>query len=54
MNESKKPNTLDGIELYKLSNQLRKVLICCILNFMVLTNDQINNMFNQSNNSYLS
>lgn len=53
MNKSKKPNTLDGIELYRLTKKLRIILICCLLNFIGIENKKINELFNTSNNEKL-
>ena len=39
MNKSQKPNTLDGIELYKLTGKLRILLICCVLSFIGMDGD---------------
>jgi len=49
----KKPNVKDGTELYKLNHKLRKLLLCCMLNFVGFNNDEINRIFKKSNNSYL-
>lgn len=40
--KAKKPFAKDGIELYHLTNQIRKLLICCVLNFVGFSNEQIN------------
>ena len=53
MNKSKKPNTLDGLELYILTKKLRILLICCLLNFIGIENKRINKLLNESNNSKL-
>lgn len=53
MNKSEKPNTLDGLELYDLTKKLRILLICCVLNFIGIENNRINELFNKSNNSKL-
>lgn len=53
MNKSKKPNTLDGLELYNLTKKLRILLICCLLNFIGIENKRINELLNESNNSKL-
>lgn len=53
MNKSKRPNTLDGIELYNLTKKLRILLICCLLNFIGIENKRINELLNKSNNSKL-
>jgi len=53
MNKSKKPNTLDGLELYDLTKKLRILLICCLLNFIGIENIRINELLNKSNNSKL-
>ena len=49
----KKKNVLDGIELYYLNHKLRKILLCCMLNFIGFDNEEINRIFKKSNNSYL-
>lgn len=54
MEKSKKPNTLDGKELYDLTHKLRKLLICCILQFIGFEYKKINDIFNKSNSSILS
>lgn len=53
MNKSKKPNTLDGLELYRLTKKLRIILICCLLNFIGIENKKINELLNKSNNDKL-
>lgn len=50
----KKPNVKDGYALYILNHKLRKVLLCCMLNYFGFKNEEINNIFNKSNNSYLN
>ena len=49
----KKPNVVDGHELYDLNHKLRKLLLCCILNFIGFDNNEINMIFAKSHNSYL-
>ena len=49
----KKKHVVDGLKLYDLNHKLRKLLLCCILNFVGFNNDEINVIFNKSNNSYL-
>lgn len=51
--KSEKPLLLDGIELYRLSNKLRLLLICCVLNLIGIDNDTINNLFKNSNSRKL-
>ncbi len=41
---------LDGINLYELTDELRKVLICCILSYIGFTKDQINDITKHTNN----
>lgn len=53
MNKSKRPNSLDGLELYNLTKKLRILLICCLLNFIGIENVRINELLNKSNNSKL-
>jgi len=50
MNKTKKPNTLDGLELLNLTSKLRVLLICCLLNFIGVNNQKINELLNKSNN----
>ena len=42
-------SALDGIELYTLTKKLRVLLFCCVLNFLGLSNDRINEMLNSCN-----
>ena len=49
----KKQNVVDGHELYELNHKLRKLLLCCILNFIGFDNNEINMIFAKSHNSYL-
>lgn len=49
----KKPNVLDGHELYELNHKLRKLLLCCMMNFIGFNNREINDIFSESRNSYL-
>lgn len=49
----KKTNVKDGIELYKLNHKLRKILLCCLLNFVGFNNEEINKIFKRSDSSYL-
>lgn len=49
----KKKHVVHGIQLYNLNHKLRKLLLCCLLNFMGFSNEEINLLFSKSNNSYL-
>lgn len=51
--KAKKPFAKDGIELYHLTNQIRKLLICCVLNFIGFSNEQINKIVKKSDNKFL-
>ena len=51
--KTKKPFAKDGLELYHLTNQIRKLLICCALNFVGFSNEQINKIVQKSNNTFL-
>ena len=42
---------VDGVELYKLTNELRKLLMCCIMSYMNFSNRDIDRLFNNSDNS---
>lgn len=48
-----KPYAKDGLELYHLTKSIRKLLICCLLNFVGFTNSQILKIIQNSNSSYL-
>lgn len=49
----KKANVVDGYNLYILNHKLRKLLLCCILNFVGFNNKEINMIFSKSRNPYL-
>ena len=49
----KKKHVLHGKELYNLNHKLRKLLICCVLNLIGFSNEEMNNLFDHSRNSYL-
>lgn len=49
----KKTNVVDGHKLYNLNHRLRKLLLCCLLNFVGFSNNEINIIFSKSQNSYL-
>lgn len=53
VHKAKKPFAKDGIELYHLTNQIRKLLICCVLNFVGFSNEQINKIIKKSDNTFL-
>ena len=40
--DDEKPDAVDGIELYWLTEKCKILLICCMLNMLGLTNDEIN------------
>ncbi len=50
MDRNKKKNSLDGYELYKLTIKLKKLLVCCLLNFVGFDNNDINMILNKCNN----
>ena len=49
----KKEHVVDGLQLYDLNHKLRKLLLCCLLNIVGFSNEEINKIFSQSHNSYL-
>ena len=49
----KKRYVVSGHDLYNLNHKLRKLLLCCILNFIGFSNEEINKIFSKSNNSFL-
>ena len=44
-------NCADGLELYRLTDELRKVLICCILSYLGFSNQQIDQLTSATNNN---
>ena len=46
-------HALEGWELFDLTKKLRVLLICCVLNFMGMDNDKINQLLNKCDNSLL-
>ena len=53
LEKKKKRNALEGWELFDLTKKLRVLLICCVLNFMGMKNDKINQLLNKSNSDFL-
>lgn len=49
----KKKHVVDGRQLYNLNHKLRKLLLCCLLNFVGFSNEEINKIFSRSSNSFL-
>jgi hypothetical protein len=49
----KKQKVVYGHDLYSLNHKLRKLLLCCIMNFIGFSNKGINHIFSNSNNPYL-
>lgn len=49
----KKPHVVQGKELYNLDFKLRKILLCCVLNFMGFDNSTIDMFVAKSNNHFL-
>lgn len=53
MKKSEKPQAKEGLELYKITHKLRKLLICCLLDFKGFDKPQINDIFNSCHNKLL-
>ena len=53
VHKADKPFTKDGLELYHLTCKIHKLLICCLLNFVGFSNDQIANIVKESNSGFL-
>lgn len=53
MSKKDKPNALEGLELYDLTNRLRILLICCVLNLFGFTNGQIDEILKKSTSKVL-
>ena len=53
LEKKKDKHALEGWELFDLTKKLRVLLICCVLNFMGMDNDKINQLLNKCNNSMI-
>lgn len=53
MEKKEEKHALEGWELFDLTKKLRVLLICCVLNFMGMGNDKINQLLNKCNNSMI-
>lgn len=53
LDKKDKTTALDGAQLFYLTKKLRVLLICCVLNFLGLDNEKINELLNNCNNSIL-
>ena len=42
-------NVVDGFDLYYLTEELRKLLICCIMTYIGFSNDEIDSLTTSSN-----
>lgn len=51
MDRKKKKYIVDGYELYFLTIKLKRLLVCCLLNFVGFENGEINIILTKSNNS---
>jgi len=51
--KDKKPFAKDGLELYLITSKIRKLLICCLLNFIGFSNSQIENIVKKSDSKFL-
>ena len=51
--KDKKPFAKDGLELYLITSKIRKLLICCLLNFIGFSNSQIENIIKKSDSKFL-
>lgn len=49
--DEKKKKKLDGVELYNLTSQLRRILTCCILTHLGFSNTDIDKFTSETNNS---
>ncbi len=47
----KSQKTVEAFDLYDLTDELRKVLLCCVLSYLGLTNREIDDLTRQSHNS---
>lgn len=54
MDKKEKKHAVDGVELYYLTQKLRKLLICCLLDFVGFDKSQINEILNTCHNTLLT
>lgn len=52
MDKSKKPKSLDGVELYYLTRKLRNLLICCMLTFVGFSHEEINKLLTKRSENF--
>lgn len=50
MDRKKKKHIVDGYDLYILTIKLKRLLVCCLLNFIGFENDEINMILTKSSN----
>lgn len=53
LEEKEKRQALEGAELFTLTRKLRVLLICCVLNFLGMDNNRINELLNRCYHSLL-
>lgn len=53
MKKSERPHAKDGMELYILTHKIRKLLICCLLDFIGFEKPQINKILDNCHNKLL-
>lgn len=54
MPRSRKEHALDGFDLYYLTRKIRRLLICCVLSDLGLSNAEIDTIFKNSYNRYIT
>ena len=52
MDKKEKKHAVDGVELYYLTQKLRKLLICCLLDFVGFDKPKINEILNTCHNTF--
>lgn len=53
LTERVKKNKLDGVKLFDLTHDLRKILLCCVLSYLGFSNPEIERCTKDCNNSFV-
>lgn len=53
LTERVKKNKLDGVKLFDLTHDLRKILLCCVLSYLGFSNSEIERCTKDCNNSFV-
>ena len=53
LTERVKKNKLDGVKIFDLTHDLRKILLCCVLSYLGFSNPEIERCTKDCNNSFV-